>query len=92
MLNISGRIRENLKNGLYDEVAETAVGAWHGARVMASLAPVLRHDREDIERVFSERMLVEEGRLDRLGSLILVIAAVAPARTLGDGHRHDLHL
>jgi biopolymer transport protein ExbB len=49
-----------------------------GARMLSALAPVLSHDREDVERVFAERMVVEEARLDRLGTLILVIAAIAP--------------
>lgn len=49
-----------------------------GARVMAAVARTLGADREDIERVFAERMLREEGRIDRFGSALLVIAAVAP--------------
>ncbi|MEE2757420.1 MAG: MotA/TolQ/ExbB proton channel family protein [Myxococcota bacterium] len=55
---------------------ETKRGA--GARILAALTPVLKEDRDDLERVFSERMVVEEGYLDRFGSIILVIAAVAP--------------
>ena len=48
------------------------------ARLMTALCPALNRDREDIENVYAERMLVEEAGLDRFGALILVIAAVAP--------------
>lgn len=49
-----------------------------GARVMEALARHLAADRDDLERVFAERMLREEGRIDRFGSALMVIAAVAP--------------
>jgi len=72
-------IQDKLKNGAYTDAAQMCQASrGAGARIMANLAPALQYEREDVERVFSERMLVEEGRLDRLGSLILVIAAVAP--------------
>ncbi|MCB9541847.1 MAG: MotA/TolQ/ExbB proton channel family protein [Myxococcales bacterium] len=63
------------------EHCERARGA--GARVMAALARYLaaehaEHERADLERVFAEGMLREEGRIDRLGSALTVIAAVAP--------------
>lgn len=50
---------------------------------MAALARYLaaehaEHERADLERVFAEGMLREEGRIDRLGSALTVIAAVAP--------------
>ncbi len=49
-----------------------------GARVLYAMACHLERGRDDLERVFAERMLHEEGRLDRFGSAITVIAAVAP--------------
>ena len=49
-----------------------------GYRVLKAVATGLEHQSDDIERVLYERMLVEEGRLDRFGTMIVVIAAVAP--------------
>jgi biopolymer transport protein ExbB len=58
------------------EHCQQARGA--GARVMAALAHHLAAERDDLERIFAEGMLREEGRIDRFGSALTVVAAVAP--------------
>lgn len=74
-----GRIAPLVRAGRHAEAAaicDASRGA--GARVLAALARHLDADRDDLERVFAERMLAEEMRIDRFGSALLVIAAVAP--------------
>lgn len=48
------------------------------ARVLKATIRNLDRDREHIEDIVSEAILHESGRLDKFGSMILVIAAVAP--------------
>jgi len=48
------------------------------ARVIKATIRNLDRDREHIEDIVSESILHESGRLDRFGSMILVVAAVAP--------------
>jgi len=48
------------------------------ARVIKSTIRNLDRDREHIEDIVAESILHESGRLDRFGSMILVVAAVAP--------------
>ncbi len=48
------------------------------ARVIKSTIRNLDREREHIEDIVSEAILHESGRLDRFGSVILVVAAVAP--------------
>lgn len=48
------------------------------ARVLAATIRNLDRDREHLEDVISESILHETPRLDRFGSVILVLAAVAP--------------
>jgi biopolymer transport protein ExbB len=48
------------------------------SNVMASTLRNLDKDREHIEDIISESILHESGRIDRFGSLILVIAAISP--------------
>ena len=87
LLALAGTNTESLWTEVKDAVAagkHVDVGAHcqqkrgAGARLLSALAPTLNREREDIERVFAERMVVEEAALDRFGTLILVIAAVAP--------------
>lgn len=74
-----GRIAPLVRAGRHAEAAATcAASRGAGARVLAALARHLDADRDDLERVFAERMLAEETRIDRFGSALLVIAAVAP--------------
>ena len=48
------------------------------ARVLKATVRNLDRDREHIEDIVAESILHESGRLDRFGSMILVVAAVAP--------------
>lgn len=48
------------------------------ARVLKATIRNLDRDREHIEDIVAESILHESGRLDRFGSMILVVAAVAP--------------
>ncbi len=48
------------------------------ARVIKATIRNLDRDREHIEDIVAESILHESGRLDRFGSMILVVAAVAP--------------
>lgn len=48
------------------------------ARVLKATVRNLDRDREHIEDIVAESILHESGRLDRFGSVILVVAAVAP--------------
>ncbi len=73
------RVAPLVKAGRHAEAADTCAAArGSGARVLSAIARHLKADREDLERVFAERMLAEENRIDRFGSALLVIAAVAP--------------
>ncbi|MCA9539785.1 MAG: MotA/TolQ/ExbB proton channel family protein [Myxococcales bacterium] len=79
LTSLLGRAEPLVRAGRHGEVAELcgkARGA--GARVLGALARHLDDSRDDLERVFAEGMLREEGRLDRFGGAVLVIAAVAP--------------
>ena len=49
-----------------------------GARILAAICPALKLDRQEIEAVFAEQMILEESRIDRFGAIVLIIAAVAP--------------
>jgi len=59
-----------------DGLVQTASGA--APRVMAALLPLGPHSRKRLEDRASEALLLEQPALDRFGSAILVIAAVAP--------------
>lgn len=48
------------------------------ARVVAAALRNMRRDREHLEDIISESMLAESSRLNRFGTMILVIAAVSP--------------
>jgi len=48
------------------------------ARVIKATIRNLDRDREHIEDIVAESILHESGRLDRFGSMILIVAAVAP--------------
>lgn len=52
--------------------------AGSGPRVVARLIPELDRPREALEDVASEALLLETPRIERFGSSILVVAAVAP--------------
>lgn len=60
--------------------AITAIKDFKGsiARVVKSILRNIKHDREHLEDIITESILNESAALDRFGSFILVIAAVAP--------------
>ncbi len=58
------------------EIADAAKGA--AGRVVTSVLLALRQGADDVEDVVNESMLGEARRLHRFGTIILVIAAVAP--------------
>ncbi|MEE2788550.1 MAG: MotA/TolQ/ExbB proton channel family protein [Myxococcota bacterium] len=49
-----------------------------GGRLLRSLGAHLTASRADLECVLEERLIAEESKLDRCGTFIIVIAAVAP--------------
>ncbi len=72
-------VGELVQQGNYEQALEVARGAsGAGGRVLTSLLPSLRSGDEDIEDVVSESLLAESRRVQRFGTIILVIAAVAP--------------
>lgn len=63
--------------------ADEAISAIKGfkgsiARVVKSILRNIKHDRDHLEDIITESILNESTALDRFGSFILVIAAVAP--------------
>ncbi|MCB9522408.1 MAG: MotA/TolQ/ExbB proton channel family protein [Myxococcales bacterium] len=65
--------------GAFEQAAAAcAAGRGAASRVLASVAGRLADDRDTVERLVVEKMLEEEGRLDRFGTAVLVTAAVAP--------------
>ena len=72
---IAGMVRQDQ----FDSAAELSRATRGSAgRVVASVLTALGQGVEDVEDVVSESMLGESRRLHRFGTLILVIAAVAP--------------
>ncbi len=65
--------------GRFDEAAAQCARARGAAgRVLSTVAARLHDDRDVVERLVVEKMLEEEGRVDRFGTAVLVTAAVAP--------------
>jgi biopolymer transport protein ExbB len=58
------------------EIAKSKKNA--ASNVMASTLRNVDKDREHIEDIISESILHESGKIDRFGSLVLVIAAISP--------------
>jgi biopolymer transport protein ExbB len=67
-----------LKGGKDEALAFMKAKKGSTARVIKATIRNLDRDREHIEDIVSEAILHESGRLDRFGSVILVVAAVAP--------------
>ena len=67
-----------LKGGKEEALAFMKEKKGSTARVIKSTIRNLDREREHIEDIVSEAILHESGRLDRFGSVILVVAAVAP--------------
>jgi len=76
---ISGIVNEKLEKGSPSQVLE-AIKEYKGstARVIKSTLRNLGRDREHIEDIVMENILNESSQIDRFGSFVLVIAAVAP--------------
>ncbi len=67
-----------LSDGVEGALAYLKTEKGSTARVIKATIRNLDRDREHIEDIVSESILHESGRLDRFGSMILVVAAVAP--------------
>lgn len=68
-----------VKKGLMDEaIARCASYQNATSRVLAATIRNLDRDREHLEDIISESILHENSYLDRFGSMIIIIAAVAP--------------
>jgi biopolymer transport protein ExbB len=72
-------VYEKLETGSGDE-AYSAIKHFKGsiARVIRATLRNIKRDREHIEDIITENILNENRTLDRFGSFILVVAAVAP--------------
>nr|WP_275856287.1 MotA/TolQ/ExbB proton channel family protein [Sulfurimonas sp. MAG313] len=67
-----------LKDGKEKALASIKQQKGSTARVIKATIRNLDRDREHIEDIVAESILHESGRLDRFGSMILIVAAVAP--------------
>lgn len=72
-------VAEKVEKGQINE-AENAIKNYNGstARVIRSVLRNINKDREHIEDIVMESILNESSQIDRFGSFVLVIAAVAP--------------
>ena len=71
-------LQELLTNGASDALTYLKSHKGSTARVLKATVRNLDRDREHIEDIVSEAIMHESGRLDKFGSIILVIAAVSP--------------
>jgi len=71
-------LQELLSKGQEDALKYLKTQKGSTARVLKSTIRNLDRDREHIEDIVAESILHESGRLDRFGSMILIVAAVAP--------------
>jgi len=71
-------LRELLEGGESKALAFLKEKSGSTARLLKATIRNLDRDREHIEDIVAETILHESGRLDKFGSAILVIAAVAP--------------
>ncbi len=79
----TGAIAKIVSQKLESETPEAALDAianFHGAtaRVIKATLRNIKKERDHIEDIITESMLNEQSTLDRFGSVILVIASVAP--------------
>jgi biopolymer transport protein ExbB len=76
---ITAIVMEKIKSGKKEEALD-AVKAYDGstARVIKSTLRNIDKSREHVEDVIMENILNESSQIDRFGSFVLVIAAVAP--------------
>ncbi len=76
---ITAIVVQKVENGQGDEALE-AVKGFEGstARVVKSLLRNISKDREHVEDIVMEGVLNESSQIDKFGSFVLVLAAVAP--------------
>ncbi len=76
---VSDDVSSFVRKGLLNEATERC-GTYKNAtsRVLAATIRNLDRDREHLEDIISESILHENSYLDRFGSMIIIIAAVAP--------------
>ena len=77
--NLTKTVVEKLKSGGVDD-AQKAIKEYKGstARVLRATLRNITRDREHIEDIVTENILNESSAIDKFGSFVLVIAAVAP--------------
>lgn len=76
---VSSDVSGFIEKGLLDEaIAKCAAYRNATSRVLAATIRNLDRDREHLEDIISESILHENSYLDRFGSTIIIIAAVAP--------------
>lgn len=78
--NLTKTVVEKLNAGEGASAAQEAIKEYKGstARVLKATLRNITRDREHIEDVVTENILNESSQIDRFGSFVLVIAAVAP--------------
>lgn len=76
---LAERIRPHLEAKDFDKAIEICRNARSaGGRVLVATLKHIDRDREELEDIISEAILHEQPALDRFGSAIIVVAAVAP--------------
>ncbi len=76
---ITSRVSKEMQSGNLDNALQICKSKMSSAsRVVAATLRNLDRDRDHIEDVISESILYESSRIDRFGTLIIVIAAISP--------------
>lgn len=76
---ITAKVSKEMQSGNLDSALKICKSKMSSAsRVVAATLRNLDRDRDHIEDVISESILYESSRIDRFGTLIIVIAAISP--------------
>lgn len=76
---ITASVSQEMQGGHLDKALQICKSKMNSAsRVIAATLRNLDRDRDHIEDVISESILYESSRIDRFGTLIIVIAAISP--------------
>tara|TARA_R110001592_G_scaffold304802_1_gene577279 strand:+ start:1028 stop:2338 length:1311 start_codon:yes stop_codon:yes gene_type:complete len=76
---ITTKVSQEMQSGNLDSALQICKSKMSSAsRVVAATLRNLDRDRDHIEDVISESILYESSRIDRFGTLIIVIAAISP--------------
>ena len=76
---ITSRVSQEMQGGNLEKALQICKSKMNSAsRVIAATLRNLDRDRDHIEDVISESILYESSRIDRFGTLIIVIAAISP--------------